>query len=163
MGQKQTTSNCCCCIPKMLNTECHLASEMHPPRVPHMFQRHSPPCIAYECSLRSKLAACTQSSKLKAQNSLHSRLFACTQSSLQCGPGFCIVNIIALKSRMSACLPLEQGVPVLDIEVQPQPLTPSFFSTRTRNISESVSTAIYSTFQRAGLLNETGFLLEDPR
>lgn len=57
----------------------------------------------------------------------------------------------------------EQGVAVLKMEVQPQPLTPFFFSSRSRDISDSVSTAIYSTFQRAGLLDESGFLQDDPR
>lgn len=56
-----------------------------------------------------------------------------------------------------------QEVPVLEIEVQAQPLTPYFFSTRTRDISASVSSAIHSTILRAGLLDESGFLQDDPR
>ncbi len=49
------------------------------------------------------------------------------------------------------------------MEVQPQPLTPSFFFNRTKDISPSVSAAIYSTFDKSGLLDSSGFLLEDPR
>lgn len=58
---------------------------------------------------------------------------------------------------------LTQGVAVLEVEVQPQPLTPHFFSTRTRDISAPVSSAIHSTFLSAGLLDESGFLQDDPR
>ena len=49
------------------------------------------------------------------------------------------------------------------MEVQPQPLTPSFFFNRTKDISPSVSAAIFSTFEKSGLLDSSGFLLEDPR
>lgn len=58
---------------------------------------------------------------------------------------------------------LTQGVAVLEVEVQPQPLTPHFFSTRTRDINASVSSAIHSTLLSAGLLDESGFLQDDPR
>ena len=57
----------------------------------------------------------------------------------------------------------KQEVPVLEVEVQAQPLTPHFFSTRTRDISASVSSAIHSTLLTAGLLDESGFLQDDPR
>lgn len=58
---------------------------------------------------------------------------------------------------------LTQGVAALEVEVQPQPLTPHFFSTRTRDINASVSSAIHSTFMSAGLLDKSGFLQDDPR
>ena len=58
---------------------------------------------------------------------------------------------------------LLQGVAVLERVVQPQPLTPSFLANRTRTISPVVSAAIHSVFQKAGLLDDSGFLLEDPR
>ncbi|DBA66909.1 TPA: hypothetical protein ACH3X2_002029 [Trebouxia sp. C0005] len=57
----------------------------------------------------------------------------------------------------------QQGVNVIDMEVQPRPLTPSFFFNRTQDISSSVSAAIFSTFEKSGLLDSSGFLLEDPR
>lgn len=57
----------------------------------------------------------------------------------------------------------EQGIPVLGMVVHPQPLTPAFFSSRTRVISAALSSAIYATFLRAGLLDASGYLLEDPR
>lgn len=57
----------------------------------------------------------------------------------------------------------QQGVDVIHMEVQPQPLTPSFFFNRTKDISLSMSAAIYSTFEKSGLLDSSGFLLEDPR
>lgn len=56
-----------------------------------------------------------------------------------------------------------QDVPILEVEVRAQPLTPYFFSTRTRDITASASSAIYSTFLRAGWLDESGFLQDDPR
>ena len=51
----------------------------------------------------------------------------------------------------------------MDTEVQPQPLTSDFLFNRTKEISPSVSAAIYSIFQKSGLLDSAGFLLEDPR
>lgn len=58
---------------------------------------------------------------------------------------------------------VQQGVKVLNMEVQPRALSPTFLSNRTKDISQSVSAAIFSTFQKAGLLDYADFLLDDPR
>lgn len=66
-------------------------------------------------------------------------------------------------SQLAIVTATVQGVAVLEVTMQPQALTPHFLSTRTRDIGASVSSAIYSTFLRAGLLDESGFLQDDPR
>jgi len=70
-------------------------------------------------------------------------------------------DVAATADRRCVCW--LQGVDMMNMEVQPQPLTPSFFFNRTKDISPSVSAAIYSTFEKSGLLDSSGFLLEDPR
>lgn len=56
-----------------------------------------------------------------------------------------------------------QGTAVLELPVHSQPLTPTFFSNRTSQISPDVSAAIHATFQQADMLDDRGFLKEDPR
>lgn len=56
-----------------------------------------------------------------------------------------------------------QRVSVFEMLVQPQPLTPGFLANRTKDISQAVSAAIYSTLQKAEMLDSKGFLLQDPR
>lgn len=79
------------------------------------------------------------------------------------GIGYALQPQCSNKWSQSVRVCVIQGVKVLNMEVQPRALSPTFLSNRTKDISQSVSAAIFSTFQKAGLLDYADFLLDDPR
>ena len=56
-----------------------------------------------------------------------------------------------------------QGVKVLEVEVQPLPLTGSFLAQRVEGFSVAQSQAVFQALRDGGALNETGHLFVDPR
>jgi len=50
-----------------------------------------------------------------------------------------------------------------ELVVRPRPLTPSFFAERSDTIDAAASAQIFEALRGARLLNETGYLLDDPR
>lgn len=79
------------------------------------------------------------------------------------------IAAVGVEGCVSLRLPLPystcglQGVAVLELEVQPQALTPDFLSNRTAEVSPKLSAAIHGKLLQAGMLDVSGFLIEDPR
>ena len=47
--------------------------------------------------------------------------------------------------------------------VKPRPLTPAFFAERIESASKEMSAQVYKAMKAGGLLNDTGYLIENPR
>ena len=56
-----------------------------------------------------------------------------------------------------------QGVKVTQIAVPPLPLTESFMAERVDDFGQEQSLAVFEALRDGGALNETGFLISDPR
>lgn len=56
-----------------------------------------------------------------------------------------------------------QGVWTAELVSRPRVLTPHFFSERCEALDGAASAQVVEALRGASLLNETGFLLEDPR
>lgn len=56
-----------------------------------------------------------------------------------------------------------QGVNVLEVPVAPLPLTESFMSQRVDGWVAEQSRAVFEALRDGGALNDTGFLITDPR
>jgi len=55
------------------------------------------------------------------------------------------------------------GIVAAELHCDPQPITADFFSSRMDNVSAAQSRAMADALRQRGILNESGYLVEDPR